>query len=585
MSGTGELSGVGTIDKAAAQNPLHPNSASSQLSPQLSVPPHWIPEHSRGETAIAFGLFLLSFLYLCIFRRYTSLDRDEGIILQGAQRILDGHVLYRDFFSFFTPGSYYLIALVFRVFGDSFLAARTAVALVGAGFSPITYLLARRVCSRQTSLLVTLLMTVTTVPVRFLVLHNWDSTLLACLALYCGVRLLESPSAKWAFATASFASLTVLFEQSKGAGLGLGLGIGFLLITFSGQAPKLFTRGRLIAITLGLAWPVLVTVLYFASQHALRAMLADWFWPLQHYSTANRVPYGYQDLSEDDRITLFHSGSIGLRLLRILAYSPALWLPVLPLFAVALLPRLMVRMRRKSSFGPDWPYYMLISSTAAGLLGLAVVAVRPDRLHFFYLQPIFSLILAWLLGGRNVRGPMFKRLGPLLSVCAVVLLLPMAIAILLSAAGQHYTIVTRRGAVTTPSQDAVIDYVQARVEPGERILIYPYDPLYYFLTGTYSSTRFEYFQPGMNTSEQAGEMLNQLSAHPPRVVLYERSFADHIPAAWPNTPASALVNDPVAEYIVRQYRECSTLNTSGKWQFLFMVRKDLPCPNSESPSA
>jgi len=104
------------------------------------------PERSRSERYIALVIFLLSFFYLCIFRRYSGIDPDEGIILQGAQRILDGQVLYRDFFSFFTPGSYYLVALLFRVFGDSYLVAHTALVFLGAAFSPITYLLARRVC-------------------------------------------------------------------------------------------------------------------------------------------------------------------------------------------------------------------------------------------------------------------------------------------------------------------------------------------------------------------------------------------------------------------------------------------------------
>src|ERR1700747_3708869 len=101
---------------------------------------NFLPEALPSERWIALVIFLLSFSYLCIFRRYSWVDPDEGIILQGAQRILDGQVLYRDFFSFFTPGSYYLVALVFRVFGDSYLVAHTALALLGAALSPITYL-------------------------------------------------------------------------------------------------------------------------------------------------------------------------------------------------------------------------------------------------------------------------------------------------------------------------------------------------------------------------------------------------------------------------------------------------------------
>src|SRR5207302_5176847 len=143
----------------------------------------FIPEGSRTERAVALTVFVTACAYLSVFRRYTAMEPDEGIILQGAQRILAGEVLYRDFFSFFTPGSYYFLALIFKIFGSSILVARTTLVIVGAVVSSITYLLSRRVCSRRTALLTAAVVTVTTLPYRFLVLHNWDSTLWACLAV------------------------------------------------------------------------------------------------------------------------------------------------------------------------------------------------------------------------------------------------------------------------------------------------------------------------------------------------------------------------------------------------------------------
>jgi 4-amino-4-deoxy-L-arabinose transferase-like glycosyltransferase len=554
--------------------PLLPSSSSFPDQ----VPGMFLPEQHRRERYITLILFLLSFLYLCIFRRYTWIDPDEGIVLQGAQRILDGQVLYRDFFAFFTPGSYYFNALLFRVFGDSFLVARTTLAFMGAAFCVITYLLARRVCSRETALLVTGLMTITALPFRFMALHNWDSTLLTCLALYCAVRWLESPHAKWTFATGSLVSLTGLFEQSKGAGLFLGLSLGFLIIAFGNRQRKLFARAQMVALAIGLTWPVVVTVVYFASQHALAPMLADWLWPLQHYSVANRLPYGYQNLSDDATLTIFFSGSWGIRVAKILAISPSLWIPVLPLFGVALLPRLvLVGIRRSRSVGPEWSHYVLVSSAVSGLL-LSIVLVRSDIVHFVFLQPVFFLLLAWLLDGRNIRGPMVRRLGPVVGFYAALSLLAMAMVLLLRAAGPHHTLVTRRGVVNTPVKDMVIERVQSHVAPGERILVYPYGALLYYLTGTYSPTSFEYYQPGMHTREQAMDMLSQLKAHPVRVVLYEPAFAEHIRDSWPNTQARDLASDPVADYIAHEYRSCASLDSTATFHFLFMVRKDLVCP-------
>ena len=56
------------------------------------------------ERATAVLVFLGCLAYLYIFRHFSSLEPDEGIVLQGATRILSGQVLYRDLFSFYTPG-------------------------------------------------------------------------------------------------------------------------------------------------------------------------------------------------------------------------------------------------------------------------------------------------------------------------------------------------------------------------------------------------------------------------------------------------------------------------------------------------
>lgn len=535
-----------------------------------------VPESSRSECLIALAVFVLSFFYLCIFRKASSIDLDEGIILLGAQRILDGQVLYRDFFSFFTPGSYYLLALVFRIFGDSYLVAHTLVAFVGAGLSPLSYLLARRACGRQTSLLVTGVMTATAVPMRFIVLHNWDSTLLACLALYCAVRLLETTSSGWAFAAASFASLTVLFEQSKGAGLLLGLGLGFIIVALYGRQPNIFTRRLMVVVSLGLVWPIIVTFSYFGSQHALGEMLNSWFWPLRHYSAANHVPYGFSDLPEETSQALFHTGSQVSRLVTRLVFSSRLWIPFLPLFGVALLVRLTLRGSHRELSHQSWSYYVLLSSAMSGLL-LSVVVARADVFHFVFLQPIFFLLLAWLLDGKNVRSAFFTRLAPVVGFCASISLLAMGLSLLFQVRPSDY-VVSRRGTVGLSKRDAVLDYIQAHTSIGDSILVYPYQSTYYYLTQTYNPTRFDFCQPGMHSYEQLQEMRSEFASRPTKFVFYEPAYPDHIHDAWPNTPARDLARDPMADYIAKEYRACRTLTSANNWHFVAMVRKDLECP-------
>jgi 4-amino-4-deoxy-L-arabinose transferase-like glycosyltransferase len=537
------------------------------------------PEQSLSERLLVLALFLLSFSYLCLFRHFTGMEPDEGILLQGAQRILGGQVLYRDFFSFYTPGSYYALALLFKIFGSSLPVARTAFALAGAILSSITYLLARRVCSRTVALTMAALATLTTLPYRFLVLHNWDSTLWACLALYCAVRLLETPSRKWAFTLGLFASLTVLFEQSKGAGLCLGLGLGFLAIWFLRGRKLLLNRTEILALVIGFAGPVAITFAYFASQHATTTLLADWLWPLEHYSRANRVPYGYQNWSDDARHQLFGMGSLPERLIKVLAISPCLWIPVLPLIAAGLLAYWIVRARRSFAAGARPTYYVIVSAGFVGL-SLSTMFVRADIIHFMYLQPLNCLVLAWLLDGRDLPGRLVRSARPLLTAYVVAALALFGLVPLLGTLAAHNQLATRHGVVATGVKDTVVDYVEARVPAGETILVYPYLPLYYYLTGTFSPGRYDYFQPGMHTREQADDIVRELATRRVDVVLFEINFSEKVSHSWPGTPLTAIVQDPVADYIARNYHPCRVLTSPAEWRFLFMVRKDLVCPSS-----
>ena len=391
------------------------------------------------------------------------------------------------------------------------------------------------------------------------------------------MRWLESPSFAWALGAGSFTSLTFLFEQSKGAGLALGLGLGLWVVAVLDRQRSPWRRAPLAGLAAGIAWPLLVTLVYFGTQHSRSLMLADWFWPLQHYAAANRVPYGYQNWSDSTRHMLFGSGLSGVRLLTGLAVSPVFLIPVLPLVAVALLAYWTVKMWGQQAAPAKCAYYVLVSATLSGLL-LSVVIVRADIVHFMYLEPLFGLVLAWVVDGRDIPGQIFTRVRPLLNALVVITFLLMSLALLLRSTSAPYQVETRRGLVTMPGHDTVIEYVQAHVALGEKILVYPYLPLYYYLTETFSPTRYEYFQPGMHTAQQSREIVSQVASQRIRAVLFEVSFTDKIPTSWPGTPLKAIANDPVADYILETYRACRVLKSPRNWRFLFMVRKDLACP-------
>ena len=246
---------------------------------------------------------------------------------------------------------------------------------------------------------------------------------------------------------------------------------------------------------------------YFGAQHSLSLMLADWFWPLQHYSLANHVPYGYLNWSDASRHLFFGSGPLLQRAITVLAISPCFVVPALPLAAVALLVYWVVQMWRKREPRAVAAHYVLVCSALSGLL-LSVVVGRADIIHFMYLMPLFALVLGWLMDGRDIPGRLFGQIRPLFIAYVLAAFLLFATPTLLRTLDARDEIQTRRGVVRVPARDTVVESVQAHVAAGEKILVYPYLPLYYYLTDTSAPTRYEYFQPGMHTPQQAEEMLS-----------------------------------------------------------------------------
>ena len=84
--------------------------------------------------AVPLLIFLLAFMF-----QVASLPRvihniyDEGFIVVGAQRVLDGEIPYRDFWNLYAPGQLYAVAGLFRLFGSSILTEELWDVAIRAG--------------------------------------------------------------------------------------------------------------------------------------------------------------------------------------------------------------------------------------------------------------------------------------------------------------------------------------------------------------------------------------------------------------------------------------------------------------------
>src|SRR5580692_2142047 len=85
-------------------------------------------EKMTRVSRLAAAIFLAVAILLAVFHgNRVVATKDEGIILDSAQRIAQGSRPYVDFWAYMSPGSYWLQAAVFRVFGVSMLTGRLIV--------------------------------------------------------------------------------------------------------------------------------------------------------------------------------------------------------------------------------------------------------------------------------------------------------------------------------------------------------------------------------------------------------------------------------------------------------------------------
>ena len=105
-----------TVNEGTEYKPTHFNRLAVSLS-------------SVFQVAVAF--VLTTVVVLANTQRNLAIY-DEGLILAGAMRLLHGDVVHRDFYSPYGPGQFAVVAMLFRMFGESFLVERLYDAAVKA---------------------------------------------------------------------------------------------------------------------------------------------------------------------------------------------------------------------------------------------------------------------------------------------------------------------------------------------------------------------------------------------------------------------------------------------------------------------
>ena len=467
-------------------------------------------------------LLLLAFgawYWLQYFNRSTNL-LDEGSTAAQAMRIVNGELVYRDFFTVVTPGSYYTVAWLFRMFGESLMVLRWAALVTGLGILLITLTVGRRVMVWPFAAAAGLL---TTVWGWFMVTPNFyslEAALLSLVALACYVY--GAPSWRWMIAAGIAAGATAMVKQNVGAYTAAGLFITIwasrLFDTEADWRGRMKMSGQLIV---GIAVPVMATLLWLVVSGAGPYLYESWiYYPLVKYTERFALPFpSFLPLAETDPFDLWTKLAI---------YLPVVVYP-LSFIAIGVLSW---RFQRRGDRAATNEGHALLAITLVGIMTLLQAWPRADVPHILFgLQPTF-ILFAYLLfcGWRGLK----MIPGPRVAIAAVAMIVALAPAATLLWKGykrtdweyQNYIVAVRTdrakgiftGGLEAQRIDIVTAYIAEHTAPDDPVFVVPWASGFNFLAERSNPTRTDFML--FEDPEAYPCLLSRLDARPPKYVIY-----------------------------------------------------------------
>ena len=453
---------------------------------------------SRNLTASAIFAGVFALLFIFHSHRFVATN-DEGMILEPAQRMLSGARPYVDFFGYMSPGSYWIQAQVYRVFGVAMWTSRVVVMFDLSLECALVFWIVARVASRRAAVAAVLIFAGFQIadPSYVTSAHRWDSAALALAGVAAGLS-----EWKWRW-VASGALLAAATWCTPALALVGGAVVLFLAIR---------ERGGLAPFAAGIATVSIPAVAALGWTGTFGAFLKQLAWLRTNYAAVNVMPYGsiiggYRALFEGSA----NAAEAAVRAVLVLGVAlPA----ILPVAAVGLFA---LRGRRRD----------LELLTLAAVAITATVFPRADVAHLMFIEALPLVVCVAAL-------TRFPRAGAALAMAGVVLAGIFGMNFFTTLRGTEM-VASPIGELRVASQQAPdLAGLVAKVRPRQGLFVYPYMPIVYVATQTTNPTRFSYLAPGMMTEREASEALDELRASPPEWVLYMKLSREEFLRVFPH---------------------------------------------------
>ncbi len=364
-------------------------------------------------------------------------------------RLLDGEQIYRDFFRFIPPGTDYLYAILFRLFGPRVWVANLVDLALGVGLAWLCFSISAKLMKDPLACLTTALFSVLVYGKSPNGTHHFFAVLAIAGALNVLMGKMSRP--RLAIAGILFA-VAAFFNQVHGATALAGVGLVLIGQHFRAKSHPMELARNLGSLLLGFVPAVLLLNAYFIHTVGLKQL---WFCQVTYV-------WSYKAYSP---------GMWRLSLLGALA-PPWTWMSLLRsapyLFIIVMLPVvycvafwLLWSQRKNTSF----PWERLALITTVGFLLLAEVTVAVTWFRVFTVSLFGVILFVWLLAEK----PRMMRYAFTLG-WAVILVLAVRQAI-----GTHTSNSVKAEfpggyLATTPENYEELHWIEQLTKPGDAFL-------------------------------------------------------------------------------------------------------------------
>ncbi|MDQ2710890.1 MAG: hypothetical protein M3Y24_01435 [Acidobacteriota bacterium] len=213
---------------------------------------------------------------------------------------------------------------------------------------------------------------------------------------------------------------------------------------------------------------------------------------------------------------------------------------------------------------------MTVPVTITLVAGLALAASCYPRMatnNLLFAMPLLLCVL--FLVGSDLAKPTTWRVM-LFSITALSL---GSVFIALTNRSENVSVATRVGTVqATPRESRNIEFATSVINPGATLFVFPYQPIWYSLTGAINPTRYDFLQPDMMTLDNEAEALKELVADPPQWVIWHNLPTRTILAIWPHSDPATLHFRRIEQFIRTRYSQVQPADRSFRYAIAIFHR-------------